>query len=99
MRYPVRMLCPTPESRLCDQRGRPYFLWDSEVTLTALREHLASDDDDRRAYWLAKLMRQAKPDDALTIAGPDEMRRLWPRLASTLGRTRAFWTWYLDWAR
>lgn len=93
------MLCPTPEGRLCDARGRPYFLWDSDVTLAELRAHLASADDDRRAYWLAKLMRQAKPDDAIVIAGTDEMRRLWSRIEYALGRTRAFWAWYLDWTR
>jgi hypothetical protein len=93
------VLSPTPEDRLCDARGRPYFLWDNDVTLGELRAHLAAADDDRRAYWLAKLMRQAKPDDALAIAGADEMRRLWARLERSLGRTRAFWSWYLDWAR
>lgn len=93
------MLFPTPENRLCDEQGRPYFLWDNNVTLAELREHLAAHDDDRRAYWLAKLMRQAKPDDAITIAGLDEMRRLWLRIEHALGRTRAFWAWYLDWVR
>ena len=44
-------------------------------------------------------MRQAKPDDAIAIAGVDEMRRLWPQIERTLGRTRAFWAWYLDWVR
>ncbi|MBA3396101.1 MAG: hypothetical protein H0T89_25960 [Deltaproteobacteria bacterium] len=93
------MLCPTPESRLCDARGRPYFLWDNDVTLAELRGHLAADDEDRRAYWLAKLMRQAKPDDAIVLGGVHEMRRLWPRIAHALGRTREFWAWYLDWSR
>ena len=80
------MLCPTPEAKLCDAQGRPYFLWDCDVTLEALREHLAAPDDARRAYWLGKLMRQAKPDDAIVIAGLDEMRRLWPSLVRSLGR-------------
>ncbi len=93
------MLCPTPEDRLCDRQGRPYFLWDNNVTLQELREHLAAADEDRQAYWLAKLMRQAKPDDAIILAGTEPMRRLWPKLEHSLGRTRAFWAWYLDWAR
>ena len=91
------MLCPTPETKLCDEHGRPYFLWDSDVTLSALKEHLRATDDDRRAYWLAKLMRQAKPDDAIVIGGLDEMRRLWPQIERSLGRSRPFWKWYLDW--
>jgi hypothetical protein len=67
------------------------------VTLVQLREHLAANDEERRAYWLAKLMRQAKPDDAIAIAGVPEMRRLWHRIERSLGRQREFWTWYLEW--
>jgi hypothetical protein len=93
------MLCPTPESRLCDAQGRPYFLWDNDLTLPEFLVHLRAEDEEVRAYWLGKLMRQAKPDDAIVIAGIDPMRRLWPKLERYLGRTRAFWTWYLDWAR
>jgi hypothetical protein len=44
-------------------------------------------------------MRQAKPDDAIVIAGMAEIRRLWSRIEHSLGRTRSFWTWYLDWTR
>lgn len=91
------MICPTPAEKLCDAQGRPYFLWDCDVTLARFREHLAAPEDDRRAYWLAKLMRQAKPDDAIAIAGLPEMRRLWSRIQHSLGRQRDFWTWYLDW--
>jgi hypothetical protein len=95
----VLVLCPTPLARLTDAQQRPYFLWDCDVTMPQLRDYLASDDLEQRAYWVAKLMRQAKPDDALVIIGAGEIRRLWPRIAPTLGRMRAFWTWYLDWAR
>lgn len=85
-------------AKLCDSKGRPYFLWDCDVTLAALREHLSAPDDARRGYWLSKLMRQAKPDDAIAIAGVGEMRRLWPQIQQSLGHQRAFWTWYLDWS-
>jgi hypothetical protein len=91
------MVCPTPPARLCDARGRPYFLWDCDVTLDELREHLSAPDDDRRIYWLSKVMRQAKPDDAVTLASLTEIRRLWPRVEPSLGQTKAFWSWYLDW--
>ena len=91
------MLSPTPEGKLCDLQGRPYFLWDCDVTLAGLREHLDAPDDARRSYWLAKVMRQAKPDDAIVLAGTEEMRRLWPYIERSLGRVREFWKWYLDW--
>lgn len=93
------MLAPTPPDRLCDAQHRPYFLWDCDVTLPQLGRYLMSTDDDQRTYWAAKVMRQAKPDDAIVIIGTNEMRRLWSRIAPLLGRTREFWQWYLDWAR
>ncbi len=93
------MLCPTPLHRLVDERGRPYFLWDCDVTLRQLEAHLTAPDDAQRSYWLAKMMRQAKPDDAITLAGTDEMRRLWPRIEQSLGKARNFWAWYLEWTR
>lgn len=91
------MICPTPAAKLCDSAGRPYFLWDCDVTLSTFRDHLSAEDDERRGYWLAKLMRQAKPDDAIAIAGVSEMRRLWPKIEHGLGRQREFWAWYLAW--
>ena len=59
------MLCPTPPERLCDPQGRPYFLWDVDLTLDEFRARLR--DPAEHLYWLATLLRQAKPDDALTF--------------------------------
>jgi hypothetical protein len=50
-------LAPTPAHRLIDARGRPYFLWDEEMTLDELRGKLRDPDPDVRAYFLGKLMR------------------------------------------
>lgn len=61
------MLHPTPPELLCDPQGRPYFLWDVDLTLQQLRMLLADPDEDVRAYWMGKVLRQAKPDDALTL--------------------------------
>ena len=94
------MLCPTPEHLLTDRSGRPYFLWDVDVTMAAFRVSLASSDDNERAYWVGKMMRQAKPDDALSFVSAAEMRRLWPLLERNLGRTRPFWEWLLaEWQK
>lgn len=92
-------LFPTPPDLLVDDRGRPYFLWDSEMTLAELRERLADPDPEVRAYLLGKIMRQAKPDDVFTFATLAEVRALWPRLERYLGNRRPFWTWLLErWA-
>jgi hypothetical protein len=86
----------TPPERLVDARGRPYFLWDCDLTITEFRERLEDPDPEVRAYLVGKLMRQAKPDDVFLFVGPRAIRELWPRLLRYLGRTRDFWTWIFD---
>lgn len=90
------MLFPTPPERLVDARGRPYFLWDSEMTLDVFRAQLASDDDEVRAYYVGKLMRQAKPDDVFTFVDAATIRALWPQILPYLGTRRAMWTWLFE---
>ena len=45
----------TPAARLVDAKGRPYFLWDDDMTLEAFRDRLRSNDPAVRAYFLGKL--------------------------------------------
>ena len=89
------MLHPTPADRLCDASGRPYFLWDCDVDLDRLRALLAEGPEEARAYWMGKVMRQAKPDDVLSLMSTDEIRTAWPRVEKYLGRERPFWAWLL----
>ena len=94
------MLNPTPRERLLDTRGRPYFLWDCDLTLEQFTGKLKDPDPEVRAYLVGKLMRQAKPDDVFTYVSPRTIRELWPRLERYLGKTREFWSWLFDaWER
>jgi hypothetical protein len=90
------MLNPTPPELLTDQQGRPYFLWDCEMTLDEFRRQLEDSDPDVRAYLIGKLMRQAKPDDVFTFVSPRQIREHWPLLERYLGKTREFWTWLFE---
>ena len=92
----MSILNPTPPDRLTDQHGRPYFLWDSDMTLDQFRAALSHQDADVRAYFLGKLMRQAKPDDVFTFASTADIRFLWPKLQRYLGRSQAFWLWLIE---
>lgn len=92
----VSALAPTPRELLADSAGRPYFLWDSEMTLARFQELLRTGDSPTRAWLIGKLMRQAKPDDVFTFVTLEEIRLLWPELEKYLGRTRAFWRWWLE---
>jgi hypothetical protein len=44
---------------------------------------------------MAKLMRQAKPDDVFTFVSLAELDAVWPSLEPQLGAKREFWQWVL----
>ena len=90
------MLSFTPRESLTDGRGRPYFLWDCDLTLDQFREALRHSDPEVRSYFVGKVMRQAKPDDVFQFVTPRTIRDLWPRLTRYLGNTREFWTWLFE---
>ena len=90
------MLSPTSPDVLTDARGRPYFLWDCDLTVAEFQERLRVPDANVRAYFLAKLMRQAKPDDVFAFVELRTVRAMWPHLERYLGSARPFWTWLLD---
>lgn len=92
----MSLLCPTPPERWLDERGRPYFLWDTELTLDELRAGLRSEDAAWRSYLWAKLLRQAKPDDVFQLVDPAELGRQWPAIAQRLGDKGPFWRWLLE---
>jgi hypothetical protein len=87
------LLCPTPAGKLLDGEGRPYFLWDVDLTIEELRERLGDADAEVAAYWAAKVMRQAKPDDALMLVTPQQILERWDLVRPYLGRSAPFWSW------
>jgi hypothetical protein len=95
----VAILNPTPPERLVDVRGRPYFLWDIDLTLEDFRLRLEDPDAPVRGYFLGKLMRQAKPDDVLLLVTPQRLADDWDLARRHLGSAEPFWNWVLDWWR
>jgi len=89
------MLQPTPEHLLTDSEGRPYFLWDCEMTVEELRAGLLDPDRRVRAYLAGKVMRQAKPDDVFQFLSLQSIADLWPDLQRYLGTALPFWRWIL----
>jgi hypothetical protein len=85
----------TPKHLLVDSRGRPYFLWDLDMDVDSFQRALQGHHRGIRAYFAAKLMRQAKPDDVFQFLSLAEIRDLWPEIKSYLGQKRPFWTWLL----
>ncbi|MBI4881182.1 MAG: hypothetical protein HY812_16220 [Planctomycetes bacterium] len=87
---------PTPPEKMTDSQGRPYFLWDVDLTLDEFRALLREGDRVKRAYLVGKTMRQAKPDDVFQFVTLEEIRDLWTDVEPYLGNTRAFWSWLLE---
>jgi Uma2 family endonuclease len=92
----MSVLALTPPERLVDARQRPYFLWDSDMTVDEFRARLRDPDPEVRAYFAGKLMRQAKPNDAFAFMTLDEIVRQLPAIARYLGSTYDFWIWLLS---
>lgn len=80
---------------MLDREGRPYFLWDCELTLDDFLLVLHDQNPVVRAYWIGKLMRQAKPDDVFQFVTVEEIEAHWTLLERYLGKSREFWTWLL----
>lgn len=94
------ILAPTPPDRMVDAAGRPYFLWDSELSVEAFRAKLVDPDVEVRRYYLGKLLRQAKPDDVFSFVDIATIRAHWDGIRPYLGTRLAMWTFLLDaWAR
>lgn len=95
----MSILAKTPAERLVDERNRPYFLWDADLTIDEFRARLRDPDPDVRAYFVGKLMRQAKPDDVFSFLTLEEIHAQLPAVERYLGQTRDFWLWLLSkWA-
>jgi hypothetical protein len=92
----MSLMNPTPPDRMVDADGRPYFLWDADMTLDQFRAGLLDPDPDVRAYLVAKLMRQAKPDDVFQFVRVADILALWPRMERFLGRAGPMWRWLLQ---
>jgi hypothetical protein len=96
----MTLLAATPPDKLVDNQNRPYFLWDTTMTIDEFRERLTDTDPAIRAYFIAKLMRQAKPDDVFTFIHLRDIVPVWPAVSAQLGQSRPFWAWLLDvWER
>src|SRR5688500_3843091 len=85
----------TPSMRLAtdlsDGSAVPYFMWDEPLTLDDLRSRLAGSDEAERTRLAAKVMREARFDEAIQLVPVARIVAEYPRLRTNLGRRRAFW--------
>jgi len=91
---------PALSTRLTDPDAIPYFLWDDPMTVSELEERLRTASEPERLRLLALVLREGRDPDVWRFVTPEEVVRLWPRLAGRLGLRRAFWEFLLDrWKR
>lgn len=88
-------LAPTPPDRRNTAAGRAYFVWDTDVSWEDFVGLLSSDDPEVADYWLARGLRDAKPDDMLELIALADIAAAWDRVAFRVGKQRAFWVWLL----
>jgi len=72
------------------------FLWDVDLNVDQFRRNLEDPDPVVRAYWMGKLMRQAKPDDVFAFVTLRQIASSWPALTGYLGQSKPFWSWLLS---
>lgn len=93
----MQFLNQTPEDKLTDSQGRPYFLWDCNLTRSEFEQRLLkSENPEVRAYFAAKLLRQAKPDDVFLFLSEQDIADLWAPMERYLGNQKPFWGWFLN---
>lgn len=91
---------PALSTRLSDPDAVPYFLWDDPMTVSELEERLRTASEPEQLRLLALILREARDPDVWRFVTPEEVVRLWPRLAGRLGLRRGFWEFLLDrWKR
>ncbi len=81
---------------LGDDAGRPYFLWDEDVSVAELRQVLDGPDSWERDRLLGKMLREARDIDVWLFVDPEEVARMLQRLGRRLGRRRPFWEWLIE---
>jgi hypothetical protein len=87
---------PPTSATLADDSEKPYFLWWSDLTCGQFRRKLREGTPDERAYWLGALLREANTRDVWLFTSVTEVRELWPHLYRHLGRSRALWSFLLQ---
>lgn len=81
---------------LSDEGSRPYFLWDTVLTVRDLKALLRSPDTNVKIYWMARVLRDARYSDVWQLVNLREVLTHWEVLRTRLGREQARWEFLID---
>lgn len=61
------LTAPTPPDQRDTPQGHAYFLWDTNVSWHEFVARVRSTDQAEADYWLARALRDARPDDVVEV--------------------------------
>lgn len=73
-----------------DVLQRPYFIWDYDLTDTDVRTILGGDDENQKAWLVARLLESARYEDIWQYISLAELRAIFPKL-QLKSQVRAAW--------
>ena len=68
----------------------PYFIWDYDLTDADIRAILRGDDEEQKAWLVARLLEAARYDDIWQYISLAELRTIFPKL-QLKPQVRAAW--------
>lgn len=74
---------------------RPYFIWDYDLTEAEIHEILRGDDEDQKAWLIARLLESARYEDIWHYISLAELRSIFPKL-QLKPQVRAVWEFALS---
>lgn len=69
----------------------PYFMWDYRLTVGQVREVLAGNNEQKKIWLIAKLLRDARYADVWKFISLKDFLAYRERVVPRLGRERKFW--------
>lgn len=76
----------------------PYFMWDYRYTVGQIREMLATGEESKKIWLMAKILRDARYADVWKFITLEDFLAYRERLLPRLGRERKFWEFmYTQW--
>ena len=73
---------------------RPYFIWDYDLTDADIREILRGDDEEQKAWLVARLLESARYEDIWQYISLSQLRVIFPKL-QLKPQVRAAWVFAL----
>jgi len=70
------------------------FLWDEPMTRGDLKNLLDEGNEEKRLYYAAKILREARFEEVWDYLSPEFLASHWEGLRRRLGRKKRFWEFF-----